>query len=115
MTNVDLLKKLELMNDEISLKELQGYVNDMIDVRGFQDETAQDIMLLLTEEVGELARAIRKTTNMKTDTNKKYDIDIEGEIVDVFNYLLSMCRVLNIDLLTAFKNKEKVNCNRTWK
>jgi len=60
MSNDDLLKRLELMNEGTTVKELQKYINDMIDIRGFDDETAQDTMLLLTEEVGELAKAIRK-------------------------------------------------------
>jgi len=49
------------------------------------------------------------------DINKINDYDITGEITDVFNYLLSLCRVLDIDLLEAFKEKEKRNCERTWK
>lgn len=74
-------------------------------------------MLFLTEEMGELAKEVRKSTKHKIDINKKEnrEIDIEGEIADVFIYILSMCRAMNINLLEAFKNKEERNCKREWK
>lgn len=112
---MELKDKLELLNENSSLQDIQKYVNEMIEVRGFEKETPQDIMLLLTEEVGELAKAIRKTTHIKMDINKKDDYDTAGEIADIFMYIVSMCRALNIDLFKAFKDKEKINCNRTWK
>ena len=113
--NKYLEEKLEQMDKNTTLLEIQEYINDMIEIRGFTDETPQDIMLLMIEEVGELAKAVRKTTHIKMDINKTNDYDITGEITDVFNYLLSLCRVLDIDLLEAFKEKEKRNCKRLWK
>jgi len=41
--------------------------------------------------------------------------DLEGDLADVFFVVLSLCRVTNIDLFTAFKNKELRNSQRTWK
>lgn len=74
-------------------------------------------MLFLTEEMGELAKEVRKLRKYKIDINKKEnrELDLEGEIADIFIYLLSMCRVTNVNLLEAFKNKEERNCNREWK
>ena len=91
------------------------YVDEMIEIRGFTNETPQDVMLLLTEEIGELAKEVRKTTDIKMDVTKSKELDLEGEIADVFMYLLSMCRVMNVDLLEAFKKKEEKNCERVWK
>lgn len=67
--------------------------------------------------MGELAKEVRKTRKYKIDINKKEnkELDLEGEIADVFIYILSMCRVTNINLLEAFKNKEERNCKREWK
>lgn len=115
MTNQDLKKRMEKFNENTSLKEIQEYINDMIEVRGFDKETPQDIMLLLTEEIGELAKEVRKTTNIKIEEKAKKKIDLEGEIADVFMYILAMCRVNKIDLLNALKNKEKKNYKREWK
>lgn len=115
MNNQYLEEELSKLNENTTLKDLQKYVNDMIEIRGFSKETPQDVMLLLTEEVGELAKEIRKSRKYYLDTNKNNELDVEGEIADVFIYILSMCRVMNVNLLEAFKNKEEKNCKREWK
>lgn len=115
MDNEYLKQQLQKMDEKTTLKDLQKYINEMIEIRGFSKETPQDVMLLLTEEIGELAKEVRKTTHIKMDVSKSRTIDVEGEIADVFMYLLSMCRVMNINLLEAFKDKEERNCKREWK
>ena len=116
MKNNDYLKLLVMdMGKETSLSQLQNYVEDMVKIRGFDKETPQDAMLLLTEEVGELAKEVRKAaTNIKNDKSKKGQNDLEGEAADVLMMLLALCRTLNIDLMEAFKNKELINCQRNW-
>ena len=77
--------------------------------------TPLELFCYLTEELGELAKEIRKTEkNMDMDIKKEYDSCLEHEIADVFIYLLAICNSYNIDLLTAFKNKEKINLDRIW-
>lgn len=117
MDNDYLKEKLSTFNEDTSLNDLQKYVNEMKEIRGFSKETPQDVMLFLTEEIGELAKEVRKSRKYKMDVNKmeNMQLDIEGEIADVFIYILSMCRVMNIDLLEAFKDKEARNCKREWK
>ena len=111
----NLEEELKQLNNHSSLKDIQTYINKMIEERGFDNETPQDVMLLLTEEVGELAKEIRKSTQIKMDVTKSRESDVSGEIADVFMYILSMCRVMNIDLLEALKEKEERNLRRTWK
>ena len=115
MDNKNLEAELEKINEKSSIIDLQKYVNDMIKVRGFENETPKDIMILLTEEIGELAKEVRKLSGIKMDINKEHKTGASEEIADVFIYILSMCKVLDIDLLEAFKNKEKINLKRTWK
>lgn len=117
MNNDYLKEQLLTFNEKTSLKDLQKYINDMIEIRGFDRQTPQDIMLFLTEEMGELAKEIKKSEKYKVDKNKEENnkIDIDGEIADIFIYLLSMCRTMNVNLLEAFKNKEERNCKREWK
>ena len=43
------------------LVDIQKYINDVLELRGFNSQSAQDKMLLLTEEIGELAKAVRKS------------------------------------------------------
>lgn len=115
MNNDYLKEQLSKLDENTTLKDLQKYVNDMIEIRGFTKETPQDVMLLLTEEIGELAKEIRKSRKYYLDANKNNELDVEGEIADVFIYILSMCRVMNVNLIEAFKNKEERNCKREWK
>ena len=117
MNNDYLKEQLSKFNENTPIRDLQKYINDMIKIRGFDRQTPQDLMLFLTEEMGELAKEIKKSEKYKIDTSKKEnnEIDVAGEIADIFIYLLSMCRVMNINLLEAFKNKEERNCDREWK
>ena len=113
-------KQLELwnkLNESSSLQEIQKYINDMADIRGFSSQEIEQAMLLLIEEVGELAKSIRKNaTNMNIDTEKISHYDtIESEVADVFIVLNSVCNKLNIDLFKALKDKEEENIKRVWK
>ena len=112
---IDLQKELDALNQTSSLNEIQEYARKMIKVRGFEGETLQDILMLLTKEVGELAKEIRKTIQYKLDKNTNRTPNLGNEIADVFNYLLALCIAEDIDLLQAFKNKEQINLKREWK
>ena len=109
----ELLKKL---TDKSSINEIQSYIKEVMQIRGFNKEKSSDKILLLVEEVGELAKAIRKNeSKLGIDKTKEYNYSsIESEIADVFIVLLSICDILNIDLLKAFLNKEEENIKRIW-
>lgn len=110
-----LKKEFENLTEESSLKQLQEYTKNMIKARGFDNETPQDIMLLLTEELGELAKEVRKSTHIKMDIHQTRTQNLDKEIADVFNYIMALCVATDIDLFQAFKNKEEINFNREWK
>ncbi|ETT11972.1 MazG nucleotide pyrophosphohydrolase domain protein [Fusobacterium sp. CM21] len=115
MVNIQqgLLKKL---SDKSSINEIQSYIKKVMEVRGFNKEKSSDKILLLVEEVGELAKAIRKNEKkLGIDKTKEYNYSsIESEIADVFIVLLSICDILNIDLLKVFLDKEEENIKRIW-
>ena len=117
MKDNNYLRRLaEKMDDTTSVTFLQKYVDEMVNIRGFADETPQDCLLLLTEELGELAKEVRKShTHIKNDTAKNNAENLSGEIGDVFMMLLALCRTLDISLIDAFKTKELINCGRNWK
>lgn len=104
------------LNKNMELDKIQKYIKDVINIRGFGNQPVQEEVLLLTEEVGELAKAIRKEkTNMCIDKSKIGNYDtVENEIADVFIVLTSICNTLNINLFDAFYEKEKINVERTW-
>ena len=112
-------KQLELwknLNENNTLQEVQKYIKEVIEIRGFGSQEIEKIMLLLLEEVGELAKAIRKNaTDMRVDKTKLNHYDtIESEVADVFIVLNNVCNKLNIDLFKALKDKEAENIKRIW-
>lgn len=110
-------KLYEFLNENNSLNEIQDYIREIITIRGFSEQRVQDKMLLLLEEAGELAKAIRKTLPEASIDYDKIDnyTDIEEEIADVFIVLVSICNRLNINLYDAIKKKEEKNIKRQWK
>lgn len=100
-----------------SLREVQQYIKAVNTVRGFEEQPIEERMLLLTEEIGELAKSIRKNaTNMSIDVNKQYNYDsIESEVSDCLYVLASVCNKLHIDMFKCLKEKEKENIYRVWK
>lgn len=107
----------ELLNEKNSLNEIQNYIKEIITIRGFSEQRVQDKMLLLLEETGELAKAIRKTLPEASVDYEKIEnyTDVEEEIADVFIVLTSICNRLNINLYDAIKKKEEKNIKRQWK
>jgi len=99
--------------DQPTLHDLQEYVRRMTAERGFDHENVTEKFVLMMEEVGELAKAVRKTQGMHLDPNsQKYRTDHEA--ADVLFYLLDICNKLGIDLEQALRDKEEMNKKRTW-
>lgn len=104
------------LNEKQSLRTLQKIRKDMWLAGGFDDETVEQTMLLLVEEVGELAKAIRKNVaGMKCDVAKDNFSTVGEEAADVFNLLLDLCTIMKIDLFDVFKDKNIKCSTRIWK
>ncbi len=103
-----------ILKQNPTLKEFQIYVQHIVSERGFDQETISEIFMLFLEECGELAKAARKQTNVKSDPNSSMH-NVADEAADVFMYLLDICNHYNIDLEQAFRDKEEINKTRTWK
>ncbi len=96
-----------------TLKDFQQYVRNLVEERGFENDNIPEIFMLLSEEMGEMAKAARKRISMKTDDNS-HKPDLELEIADVFIYVLDICNHFDVDLEKAFRDKEEINKKRTW-
>lgn len=101
------------ITDKTTLKELQDYVRAFATERGFDDETVEQKFVLLVEEVGELAKAVRMVANIKFagDTART---EIEDELADVQLLLFNIANKLGVDMPTAIENKEVKNRTRSW-
>ena len=93
------------------LKDIQKYVQEGAQEIGFDKLKGSQRYLMLVEEVGELAKGIRKSEAIIVDTKTG---SIEEELADV---LLQTCAVANffgIDLEEAFRKKQEKDIGR-WK
>ena len=117
MMNNEQLELWKNLKEDNTLEEVQEYIRKVIEIRGFSNQSIEQAMLLLTEEIGELAKAIRKEkTTMSIDNNKIRNYDtIESEVADVFIVLCTICNKLNINLFSSLKDKEKENIEKIWK
>lgn len=69
----ELLNKLDRLDNNSNLSDIQGYIKDMMKINNFNN-TPLELFCYLTEEIGELAKEIRKKeNNMAIDLSKKYD------------------------------------------
>lgn len=96
------------------LKALQMYYDRAALARGWAEESPVDCMLLLTEEVGELARSVRHAVGLARHGSGDVD-NPAGELADVQLYVVHLANVLGIDLASAVTAKELENLRRFGK
>ena len=101
------------MSQPKTIPEYQELINTLVLKRGFDKETINEVFTLLVEEVGELAKAIRKSNGQKYGAHSK-DHNVEEELADVFWLLLDLANRLDVDLAKAFSDKEIINQSRSW-
>src|SRR5437762_690460 len=96
-----------------SLAELQKYIWQMNVERGFSLEDPAKKMVMLMEEVGELAKAVRQQVGLKfTETTKR--TEMAEELADVQIVLLGLASLLGEDMFEAVLSKERRNRTRSW-
>jgi NTP pyrophosphatase (non-canonical NTP hydrolase) len=97
------------------LKDFQEYIKLIADERGWDKNNPLEIFLLFSEEVGELAKAIRNKIKLYHEAGKHAKPnELEYEFADVFSYLLDLANQFDVDLEKAFRDKEEKNKKRTW-
>lgn len=97
-----------------TLSDLQSYVAAVCQERGWTKDSPSEKFVLFIEEVGELAKAMRKAAGLYEEKAKQRDIDLEEEFADVLSYILDLANTFNIDLEKAFRAKEQINETRVW-
>ncbi len=96
-----------------SLKKLQTYIWQMNIERKFNTKDASKKLVMLMEEVGELAKAVRKSVGLKF-TNTTKVTELKEELADVQIVLLGLASMLDINMFDAVVEKEKKNRKRIW-
>ena len=96
-----------------TISDYQAYIRAVLTKRGFISQNIDTRFTLLVEEVGELAKSIRKLNNEKIDVNSR-TADVHEELVDVLFVLISIANKLDINLSEAFIRKEEINNLKVW-
>ena len=84
----------------MSLNSYKAETEIICKQKGWTNATIDTVWLLLTEEIGELASAIRQYKKMykKTGLKKDRGTDVMMEMGDVFSYLFQLSYMLDVDL-----------------
>jgi NTP pyrophosphatase (non-canonical NTP hydrolase) len=84
----------------MNLNAYRDTTNEMCRIKGWDKVPVNNVWLLLTEEIGELASAIRQYTKIykKMGLKKERGTDVQMEMGDVFSYLFQLAAILNVDL-----------------
>lgn len=102
------------LKENPTLADFQQYVKEMKAERGFRVEPIYECCLL-AEEVGELISAVRKNTKGGSIGSGSVAGSVKLELADVLIYLCSIANIHGINLEEAFREKEEINKQRTWK
>src|SRR5512133_2449178 len=107
-------KTVAFLKADPTLKDLQQYIAEVCQERGWTKDSPTEKFMLFVEEVGELAKAMRKSAGLYEEQAKARDMSLEEEFSDVLSYLLDLANVYQIDLEQAFRAKEAINQTRKW-
>ena len=91
------------MDGKTTVKYLQNFVRQ----KDYDPELLKDYFLKLTEEVGELSRAMRK--GLKAQNSEDIKGTIDEELWDVIYYAIAIANLYDIDLEQVIKTKSKMN------
>jgi NTP pyrophosphatase (non-canonical NTP hydrolase) len=94
-----------------AVKTFQNYYRRAAIQRGYTNEGPKECLLLMLEEFGELARALRKKLNLMRH-GKEISNEEALELADIFIYVVHMANILKIDLSSVVQEKELLNIQK---
>jgi NTP pyrophosphatase (non-canonical NTP hydrolase) len=100
----------------MTLNYYRDATGTMCNRKGWNTSNVNTVWLLLTEEVGELASAIRQHQKVyrKSGMRKDRGIDVKMEMGDVFSYLFQLAGMLNIDMDDMWERHQKKIIHRKY-
>ncbi|MGE0493398.1 MAG: MazG nucleotide pyrophosphohydrolase domain-containing protein [Vulcanimicrobiota bacterium] len=100
--------------DGADLPTLQAYMAEVCRARGWDQADDLETFLLFSEEVGELAKAIRNERGLFAESARPANSGLAEEMADVLSYLLDLANRFGVDLEAALRAKEEANQARHW-
>ena len=98
--------------DEITLKDAQRQVDEWIKTYGVRYFGELTNMVILTEEVGELARIIARTYGEQSFKESDKNRNLADEMADVLWVLICLANQTGVDLTDAFRKNIEKKTNR---
>ncbi len=108
---IDAIKSQGFPIPKPALAAFQNYYRRVALQRGYKSESPKDCLLLMVEEVGELAREIRRQERLVRHGPSSQSSE-SRELADIFLYVVHMANVLDVDLSKIVQEKELVNLQR---
>jgi NTP pyrophosphatase (non-canonical NTP hydrolase) len=97
-----------------TLPEVQKFITQLEQEKGWDKDTVLQKCLMLGEEVGELFRSIRKTEASLPYDSKSPVASTAEELADILMLLCFIANRLEIDLESALREKDTMNRMRRW-
>ncbi len=98
--------------EEITLREAQEKVDRWIKLIGVRYFSELTNMVLLTEEVGELARLIGRIYGDQSFKHNEKGYDLGDEMADIMFVLFCLANQTGVDLTSAFERNLAKKTNR---
>lgn len=89
-----------MLSPDASFSDMQTYLKRICQERGWDSNTDLEMVLLLTEEVGELADALRQYES--GELANRWALD--EEFADVLSYLMDLANHFGVDLDEALRD-----------
>lgn len=108
------------ISENPTLNEVQAHFTRTCVHHKWDGISNENVFLLFIEEVGELAKAIRKTSKLMGESAKgnsseaEIRSNLEEEFADCFSYLIDLANRYDVKLGSAYQEKTRVNLKRTW-
>lgn len=91
------------MDGQTTIKYLQNYIKQ----KDYKPQMKKEYFLKLSEEIGELAKAMRKDVLFAERDSIKGTVD--EELWDIIYYVLAIANCYDIDMESTIKEKEYIN------
>lgn len=105
---------LDSVHNSSSLADLQGYMREVIKLRGFDADSWEYVSVILAEELGELLKSLRKLKALPPNDlrHEEHRGWVRDEFADLFTNLLDLANRFDYDLLEAFIIKQRKDIER---
>ncbi len=107
-----------MLKEQPTLRDCQEFHEWLDKEKGFSRELPLNVMLLV-EEVGEVAKEIRRIEYAISDPQKVHVVEkardhLREELADCLAYIVKLANYTNIDLEQAYVEKMRYNIQREW-